>query len=65
MLDVGNYHPISLLTTAYKIVAKVLAKRIEDKVMEQLSKEQAGFRKLFSTSDHIHTVNMLIEKSRK
>ena len=65
ILDVGNYRPISLLTTSYKIVTKALARRIEAKVMEQLPKEQAGFRKRFSTCDHIHTVNMLIEKSHE
>ena len=34
-------------------------------IEEQQSVEQAGFRKGFTTTDHIHVVNQVIEKTRE
>uniref|UniRef100_A0A7E4ZW23 Reverse transcriptase domain-containing protein n=1 Tax=Panagrellus redivivus TaxID=6233 RepID=A0A7E4ZW23_PANRE len=63
-LDVANYRRISLLSVIYKVLTKVLARRIGASVENSkfLPPEQAGFRRNFSTTDHIHSINMLAEK---
>jgi hypothetical protein len=63
--DLGNYRPISLLPTLYKVVTRVLAQRVEEVAQARLSSEQAGFRQTFSTIDHIHAINMLLEKTHE
>ncbi|EYC05466.1 hypothetical protein Y032_0082g1601 [Ancylostoma ceylanicum] len=63
--DIANYRPISLLSTIYKAMTKILCRRLE-KVIDELSifpPEQAGFRKNFSAVDHIHTLDTILEKS--
>ena len=60
--ELKNYRPISLLPQIYKIFTKIITKRIEKKLDEAQTTEQAGFRKGFSTMDHIHTINQLREK---
>ena len=59
--DIGNYCPISLLTTTYKSLTRVLTIRIQN----QIPIEQAGFRSKFSTVDHIMSLNLLFEKARE
>uniref|UniRef100_A0A7E4UZN1 Reverse transcriptase domain-containing protein n=1 Tax=Panagrellus redivivus TaxID=6233 RepID=A0A7E4UZN1_PANRE len=63
-LDIGNYRPISLLSTIYKVLTKVLAERIGATVVERgfLPPEQAGFRSSYSTIDHIHALSILAQK---
>lgn len=60
--DIGNYRPISLLPTMYKLFAMCLEKRIEVDIEKHQTKEQAGFRPGFSTIDHIHTLEQIVEK---
>ncbi|KIH61045.1 reverse transcriptase [Ancylostoma duodenale] len=63
--DITNYRPISLLSMIYKVMTKVIRRRLE-KIIGETSvfpPEQAGFRKKFSTVDHIHTVSIILEKS--
>lgn len=59
--DIGNYRPISLISNAYKVFAKVILNRISNSLDENQPVEQAGFRKEFSTIDHIHTIEQLIQ----
>ncbi|KAK6761205.1 hypothetical protein RB195_022316 [Necator americanus] len=62
--DVGNYCPICLLLVMYKLFTIVILNRIEKVLDERQPREQGGFRKGFSTTNHIHTVSKLIEVSR-
>ncbi|KAK6761016.1 hypothetical protein RB195_022184 [Necator americanus] len=63
--DIGNYRPICLLSVIYKLFTRVILNKIENVLDEGQPSEQAGFRKGFSTIDHIHTVSKLIEVSRE
>ena len=47
----------------YKLLATLLQKRLTPVLDAQLSKEQAGFRKQFSTIDHLHTLTRIPEKT--
>uniref|UniRef100_A0A914WDC5 Reverse transcriptase domain-containing protein n=1 Tax=Plectus sambesii TaxID=2011161 RepID=A0A914WDC5_9BILA len=63
--DIKNYRPISPLNTTYKVFAKVIGNSIKSILDAAETAEQAGFRQSFSTIDHIHAVNELIEKTTK
>ncbi|KAK6749192.1 hypothetical protein RB195_001658 [Necator americanus] len=63
--DIGNYRPICLLSVIYKLFTRVILNRIEKVLDEGQPCEQSGFRKGFSTIDHIHTVSKLIEISQE
>ncbi|CAH2215861.1 jg23949, partial [Pararge aegeria aegeria] len=63
--DIGNYRPISLMSNIYKIFSKVILQRITRQLDDNQPREQAGFRRNFSTIDHIHTVKQVIEKYRE
>ncbi|NNK28772.1 MAG: reverse transcriptase family protein, partial [Flavobacteriaceae bacterium] len=62
--DLKNYRPISLLSHVYKILMKIITRRIEKKIEEAQTRDQAGFRKSYSTIDHIHVLNQVKEKCR-
>ena len=62
MEDLGNYRPISQLSAIYRIFSKILTIRLEKIFDENQPREQAGFRSGYSTIDHLHTMNQLIEK---
>ena len=63
--DIGNYRPICLLSVAYKLLTCVILNRFDRTQDEGQPCEQARFRKLFSTMDHIHTMTKLTEVSRE
>ncbi|CAH2105470.1 unnamed protein product [Euphydryas editha] len=60
--NISNYRPISLLPSLYKLFASIIQKRIRMTVEKQQPVEQAGFRKGYSTVDHIHTLELILEK---
>lgn len=60
--NIENYRPISLLSHLYKVLTKILTNRLTAKLDFYQPVEQAGFRKGYSTIDHLYTVKTLIEK---
>ncbi|CAI5999030.1 unnamed protein product [Closterium sp. NIES-65] len=56
-----NYRPISLLTTVYKVLAKVLANRLKQELHLIISKEQHGFIPGRSLADAVAVVADAIE----
>ena len=62
LLMCSNYRTISLISHASKILLNVLLKRIENKLEEEVSNTQAGFRKNRGTRDHIFNLRMIIQK---
>lgn len=63
--QLSNYRPITLSCVMYKMFMKVIQKRISKKLQENQPCEQAGFRPTFSTTDHIHGLNQIIEKGHE
>jgi len=60
--NIENYRPISLLSIFYKLLTKIITNRLAQKFDFYQPIEQAGFRKGFSTTDHIQMLRTLIEK---
>ena len=60
--NIENYRPISLLSVLYKLLTKIIVNRLTNKLEFYQPIEQAGFRKGYSTIDHIQVVRTLIEK---
>jgi hypothetical protein len=61
--DVDNYRGITLLSCIGKLFSMLINNRL-NKFLEDkgsIGSEQAGFRKSFSTLDHIFTLKYLIE----
>ncbi|PZC83990.1 hypothetical protein B5X24_HaOG206336 [Helicoverpa armigera] len=60
--DINNYRPISLVSHIYKAFIKILHNRIDIQLDSHQPPEQAGFRPHFSTTDHLQSLNQIIEK---
>lgn len=63
--DIENYRPISLLPSLYKLFSQCILSRISTIIDSNQSEEQAGFRRGFSTVDHIQTLESVIEKYKE
>ena len=60
-----NYRPIGVMPILYKLFAVMLQKRLAPTLDAALTREQAGFRKNFSTVDHLHTLVQIQEKTHE
>lgn len=63
--DIGNYRPISLLASTYKLFTSIILERITREVEASQPIEQAGFRSNFSTTDHIQALEQVMEKYKE
>ena len=63
--DLKNYRSICLLSQIYKVFTKIITKRITSILDEQQPREQAGFRKGYSTRDHLFCLTQILERSRE
>ena len=61
-LKCENYRGISLVCTAYKILSKILEKRINPYAERIIGEYQGGFRPGRSTTDQLFTVKLLLQK---
>ncbi|CAI5962221.1 unnamed protein product [Closterium sp. NIES-65] len=59
--DLGNYRPITLLSTVYKIIAKVMAGRLKVVLHEVISEDQYGFLPGRQLADAVSVVADAIE----
>lgn len=59
---VENYREISLLGAAYKILAKMVAKKLTESAEKFMLECQNGFRKGRSCTNASYTVKLMIEK---
>lgn len=64
-MNISNYRPISLLSCRYKLFTSILLSRIKPQIDKFQTAEQAGFCSGFSTIDHIHTVEQVVEKFKE
>ena len=63
--DIKNYRPISLLSHSYKMFTRPLQSRTERTLDENQPRELAGFRKGYSTTDHLQALNQTTETSNE
>ena len=61
--DPGNWRPIAMLSTSYKIFARALYERLRPQLDTQQSEEQYGFRKSRSTSHALLVLENIIGKA--
>ena len=61
----GNYRPIALLQTFYKVLAALIKLRIADVIDPWISKTQFGFRKKKSTAQAIFIARRLMDMAER
>ena len=59
-IDVNNYRRISLLRVTYKIISKLILRRLESQLDPQLGEYQGAFRKARSCSEQILSLKLII-----
>ena len=61
--DIKNFRPISILLHCYKIFTRLLQTITERTLDGNQPRDQEGFRKGYSTTDHLQARNQIIQKS--
>ena len=61
----SNYHTITRISHASKVMLKILQARIQQHVNRELPDVQAGFRKGRGTRDQIANICWIMEKARE
>eukprot|EP00973_Karenia_brevis_P081632 11317413-Karenia_brevis.AAC.1 len=49
----GNYRPIAILPILYKLFSRILCNRVQSKIIQGQSPDQAAYRKGYCTEDHL------------
>ena len=62
--DCANYRTISLISHASKILLRIIIKRMKNKLDQEISSMQAGFREGRGTRDQIVNIRIVMEKCR-
>ena len=60
--ECSNYHTITLISHASKVMLKILQARLQQYVNNELPDVQAGFRKGRGTRDQIANIRWIMEK---
>ena len=63
--ECSNYHIITLISQAHKVMLKILQARLQKYMNCELPDVQAGFRKGRKTRDQIANIRWIIEKARE
>ena len=63
--ECSNYHTITLISHASKIMLKILQARLQQYMNQELPYVQGGFRKGKGTRDQIASICWIIEKARE
>ena len=63
--ECSDYHTIVLISHASKIMLKILQARLQQYMNQELSEEQAQFRKGIGIRDQIANICWMIEKARE
>jgi hypothetical protein len=63
--ECANYRTIALIPHVSKILLKVIQRRMEPYMEQELAIEQAGFRRNRGTRDHISNLRWIMEKARE
>ena len=62
--ECSNYHTITLISHASKVMLKILQTRLQQYINHELPDVQAGFRKGRGTRDQIANIHWIMEKAR-
>ena len=62
--ECSNYHTITLISHASKVMLKILQARLQQYVNQELPDVQAGFRKVNRIRDQIANIHWIIEKGK-
>ena len=65
MKECSNYHTVSLISHASKLMLKILQARLQQYVNCELPDDQAGFRKGRGTRDQIANICWIIKKQER
>ena len=63
--ECSNYHTVTLLSHASKVMLKILQTRVQQYVNCEVPDDQAGFRKGRGTRDQIVNIHWIIKKARE
>ena len=63
--ECSNYHTITLISHASKVMLKILQARLQQHLNCELSDVQAGFRKGRGTTDQVANICWIIKKARE
>ena len=63
-IECSNYHTISLISHASKVILKILQSRLQQYVYQELSDVQAGYRKGRGIREQITNIHWIMDKAR-